>query len=271
MSGFVAIGPCRPSTPHTTLALHVGGIVALAVVFAASDAFGSDRLSLERQLLMFGVVSLLLVGQASLAADAARRVVRSARAAPPAAIIAALAATLGLMTVELELLKATPVLPYRHDPLPEFALFLLPVVVPVSALVIALKWQGPAVGAPSASGRPAPAYDQGAAAGDFIVGRADPVLRIQAVDHYLHVWTRGGRALVRGRLSDALREQPPGAGFQPHRSWWVAISEIERIERRGRDFTLRLRDGERVPVARSRAARVRDILDRRDCPRARSS
>lgn len=277
MSDFVVNGPAtRPASPGAPayfansrhLALHLVGIAALAFVLVTSDAFGSDDLSLGRRILMFGVVSTLLVVQASILADAARRLGRPSFIGLTGAAALAVAATLVLITVEIDVLKATPIVPYSPDPLPEFALFLLPFVVPVSALVLGLKWSGhgnhgitsiPA-DAPVAPAKPA-LDAQVAAFGDTIDDWPGvPVQRVRAVDHYLQLWTSRGTMLVRGRMRDALRRLPPAAGIQPHRSWWVALSEIDRLERRGRDLALLLRNGDRVPVARAHAAEVKRLL-----------
>ncbi len=274
MSDFVAIGPRRggmlPAKPRwlagrAPLALHGFGIAALALVLVASGAFDSDDLSLGRRLLMFGVISVLLVGQASLLADIARRAARDSLPALATAAAAAVLATLGLMTIELHLLKSTPVLPYAPDPLPEFALFLFPFVVPVSGFVLALRWSAGAAAErpapPRAVPEPRPAAPPAASPDGWPVAR---ILRLRAADHYLELWTSQGRQLVRGRLGDALRRLPDAEGVQPHRSWWVALSEIDRIDRQGRDLVLRLVDGERVPLARSRAREVKRALrDRR--------
>lgn len=260
MSEFVVNGP--PDS-RRDMTLHLGGIAALTLVLVTSGAFDSDNLPLARRLLMFGVISALLVAQASLIADVARRYSGSSLIETAAAAVFALATTLLLMTIEVHLLKATVVVPYEPDPLPDFALFLAPFVIPVGALVLCLKWSGvdrrdsplvPSVGSltppePSNTSPPMPVLIEN--------WPREPILRIRAADHYLEIWTAGGISLVRGRMRDALRRVSRTAGIQPHRSWWVSITEIDRIERRGRDWFLMMKDGDRLPVARGRAAAAR--------------
>lgn len=269
MSEFVVNGPC-PGSAHRRrhLALHIGAIAALALVLVTGNAFGSEDLPLLRRMLMFGVICALLVVQASAAADLTRRYCPPSFIGSAGGAILAMAMILLLMTLELHLLKATPIVPYDPDPLPEFALFLMPFVVPVGALVLCLKWSEPrtpdACSMPLAAHVPAPAPFVPPVPNGLINGwPRDPILRIRVVDHYLELCTRSGTALVRGRMQDAIREVPNSMGIQPHRSWWVAFSEIDRIERRERDLFLLLKNGDRVPVARARAADVKFALERK--------
>lgn len=274
MSEFVVNGPyAGPPAGRRDLALHIGGIAALALVLGTSSAFGSDDMPLARRMLMFGVICALLIAQASAVADVVRRYHRPSLIGVAGATALALATILLLMTLEVHLLKATPIVPYAPDPLPEFALFLTPFVVPVSALVLSLKWSGPR--APGACSTPVPAKvappilcdAPPSALGDAIEGwPREPILRVRAVDHYLELWTPRGTSLVRGRMRDALRRVSHVMGIQPHRSWWVAVTEIDRIERRGRDLFLLLRSGDRLPVARARASDVKLALRRQRDP-----
>ena len=260
MSEFVVNGP--PDS-RRDMTLHLGGIAALTLVLVTSGAFDSDNLPLARRLLMFGVISALLVAQASVIADVARRYSGSSLIETAAAAVFALATTLLLMTIEVHLLKATVVVPYEPDPLPDFALFLAPFVIPVGALVLCIKWFGvarrdsPSVSSVGSLTPPEPCDTSPPMPALIENWPREPILRIRAADHYLEIWTAGGISLVRGRMRDALRRVSRTAGIQPHRSWWVAITEIDRIERRGRDWFLMMKDGDRLPVARGRAASVR--------------
>lgn len=261
MTGLVAKGheaaDRQPLSPG--LALHGLGAVALALVLVSSGAFDSRTLPFERRLLMFGVVVALLVPQSSLLFDAARRLLPSPRGPfLPAAIAGAL--TLALMTVEIHALKATPIVPYAPDPILEFALFLSPFVLPVSGLIASLKWAARPDGGSAQAYRLADAPCALPEAAKIAAWPSEPVLTIQTQDHYLEVRTRGGTRLVRGRMSDALELIPRAQGLQPHRSWWVALSEINGVERRGRDLVLRLTSGQLVPIARGRVKGVRRAL-----------
>jgi hypothetical protein len=77
------------------------------------------------------------------------------------------------------------------------------------------------------------------------------VMALQAEDHYVRVVTDKGNVLLRYRFSDALQQMRGLAGVQVHRSHWVAISGIERVESNGKCYNLHLRNGAVVPVSRS--------------------
>jgi hypothetical protein len=84
--------------------------------------------------------------------------------------------------------------------------------------------------------------------------RAARLLAVEAEDHYLRVHTDAGEELVTARFSDALLELAGLAGYQTHRSWWVAAGAIEAVRwRRGRG-ELRLSCGLTVPVSRTHSA-----------------
>jgi hypothetical protein len=85
---------------------------------------------------------------------------------------------------------------------------------------------------------------------------SDPVICLQMEDHYVHVHRRGGARLELLSLRDAIRCYG-GEGLRVHRSWWVATSAIEAVERDGRNLRLRLAGGLIVPVARRNVARLR--------------
>jgi hypothetical protein len=77
------------------------------------------------------------------------------------------------------------------------------------------------------------------------------LIAVEAEDHYLRVHTDAGSELVSLRLADALAELAGVAGFQTHRSWWVAAEAIEGVRwSRGRG-ELRLEGGLTAPVSRT--------------------
>jgi DNA-binding LytR/AlgR family response regulator len=81
--------------------------------------------------------------------------------------------------------------------------------------------------------------------------RAAQLIAVEAEDHYLRVHTDAGDELITARFSDALLELASLAGYQTHRSWWVAAGAIEAVRwRRGRG-ELRLACGLTVPVSRT--------------------
>ena len=88
--------------------------------------------------------------------------------------------------------------------------------------------------------------------------REQPVLALQAEDHYVRVHTPAGADLVLIRLTDAAAEMAPVTGARTHRSWWVNRSAIERIARRNGNVTLILTNGLEVPVGRSYVSELRE-------------
>lgn len=74
---------------------------------------------------------------------------------------------------------------------------------------------------------------------------------ISVADHYVDVVTDKGHALVLMRLSDAIRETGDTPGLQVHRSHWVAIKAVERVERRGGKVVVVMASGTELPLSRS--------------------
>ncbi len=87
------------------------------------------------------------------------------------------------------------------------------------------------------------------------------LLALEAEDHYLRIHTDGGSLLVLMRLRDAMTELGPAAGWQTHRSFWVAAQVSGRAERSGQGWTLILPGGLVIPVSRTRAAGLRSAGD----------
>jgi hypothetical protein len=87
--------------------------------------------------------------------------------------------------------------------------------------------------------------------------RAARLIAVEAEDHYLRVHTDAGDELITLRFSDALAELAREAGYQTHRSWWVAAGAIEAVRwRRGRG-ELRLASGLTAPVSRTHSATLK--------------
>jgi len=84
----------------------------------------------------------------------------------------------------------------------------------------------------------------------------DTLVIVKSVEHYLELETTSDKQLVRMRLSDFIVQVSAADGIQPHRSYWVPRHSIVRFERDGGKSALVLRDGRRVPVARSRVETV---------------
>ena len=80
---------------------------------------------------------------------------------------------------------------------------------------------------------------------------------LQAEDHYLRIHTDGGSMLVLLRMRDATAALGGGAGWQPHRSFWLAADAGGHLTRRGQAWQIALDTGLRVPVSKSAAQAMR--------------
>jgi hypothetical protein len=87
------------------------------------------------------------------------------------------------------------------------------------------------------------------------------LLAVQAQEHYIRVIATDHAPMLLYRFSDALEQLKSRRGLQVHRSYWVSLDAIERIERDGTRMSLRLRNGERVPVSRRYMGVVEATVD----------
>ena len=86
------------------------------------------------------------------------------------------------------------------------------------------------------------------------------LLLLKSELHYLQVVTDQGSSLILYNLGDAIDQLPRTIGMTVHRSYWVALGAIEKLEKRGRQGELSLCNGLRVPVSRNRMAEVSQRL-----------
>ncbi len=82
------------------------------------------------------------------------------------------------------------------------------------------------------------------------------LLLLKSELHYLQVLTDQGSSLILYNLGDAIDQLPQALGIMVHRSYWVALDAIEKLEKRGRQGVLSLGNGQSVPVSRNRMAEV---------------
>jgi len=68
-------------------------------------------------------------------------------------------------------------------------------------------------------------------------------------DHYIDVTTKQGSALVHLKFSKAMKELKKYPGVQSHRSHWVSLSAIKNVKLSGRDKSVELFDGRKLPVS----------------------
>lgn len=84
----------------------------------------------------------------------------------------------------------------------------------------------------------------------------DLVLCLQMEDHHVRAFTTGGSQLYFAAMRDVVA-QLGSRGMQVHRSWWVANDAVIGSSEVDRAVELLLRNGVKVPVARSRVPAVR--------------
>jgi len=251
-------------------AAHLAGVVTLAMVFTLGGAYDTDMLGAGHRLVLWLLISGLIVGQTVLIETGLARLLPRHPAFRLLSAAGAALATLVLITLELDAMKQTPLLPKARDPFWAFLVFLAPLALTVSGFVLFLRTLagiGPDRLAEEAEEAvrliatrpviagllPAPSRTDG----DFGQWPAGRVLTVQACDHYLDVTAETGRVFVRGRMRDAVARLRGSGGVQIHRSWWVALDRIARIDREGRDYVVRLDSGVRIPVGRSRIAALK--------------
>ncbi len=248
---------------------YLAGAVLLAILLSTAGAFDSDEVGFGHRLALWLIVSLLAVTQ-TLALDGliAPRLPQSSAGRVLAAAIGILG-VIALMTIELHLLKYTPLLAYERDPLLDFFLFLAPPVGAIATIIVLTRILAPEGLAPRRLPLDAPDHTGPLEYKSPIAGYlpaptrladwpSGPVTHVRAADHYLEVFTATGSRFLRGRMTDALRELADADGVQPHRSWWVATASIASTRRKGRDLVIVTRDNIEIPVARTRLSELRE-------------
>lgn len=234
------------------------GAITLGVFLGFTGPFGSYRslAAPERYAFWFGCV-VTGYGLALATLKLLRPGAAFARLPKVAAIVlVALISTLPMMFIVAWALEA--VLPERSTP-PERLVSLYLSVASVQ-LIIA----GVAVWPHLAVHKLSPSQDD--LDGDRFFERIPSrlgreLLALEAQDHYLMVYTRGGSALVSMPLGEAVKILPPRLGFQAHRRWWVARKEVAGLRRDGARTLLELTGGLTVPVGRTYLAAVRASLE----------
>jgi hypothetical protein len=88
--------------------------------------------------------------------------------------------------------------------------------------------------------------------------RGEPVLALEAEDHYVRVHTPAGSELILLRLADAANEMGNTPGARTHRSWWVARAAVKTVNRSAGKTTLLLLNDIEVPVSRGFIAELRE-------------
>ena len=86
------------------------------------------------------------------------------------------------------------------------------------------------------------------------------IVAVRAQDHYVEAFTPQGSAMVLMRLSDAEEQLAPLNGLRVHRSWWVNLSHIARMERGANGPEIVTTLDQRIPVGRSYRAKFDDMV-----------
>ncbi len=88
------------------------------------------------------------------------------------------------------------------------------------------------------------------------------LVALSAELHYLRVRTAAGEALVLYPFGKAVAELAgTSTGLQIHRSHWVALAHVERIDRRGQGALTHLSTGATLPVSRQYRAALQAAFD----------
>ena len=175
----------------------------------------------------------------------------------------ALLGTALLLGLELSWLKATPLLPKEPDPYWDFVGFLVLPVLFLGGIALLIDYLMAKIIRSHAQSSGVSNDDTSIVIDKKFLGSKwsqNEILLVQAQEHYLSVHSEKGSALIKGRMSDAVKILGNSEGVQTHRSWWVALSHVESISRKGRDVHLKTKDGLIVPVSRARLENVKASL-----------
>ena len=74
---------------------------------------------------------------------------------------------------------------------------------------------------------------------------------LEMSDHYLKVYTVKGHHLLLMRFKDALEMLSDFQGLQTHRSWWVSLKSVTKLQKDGRKVFLLINNEFQVPVSRT--------------------
>lgn len=232
---------------HQDSWLLSGVWIFMACVYVIGGAYDTDDFTLLHRIVFWVLVSALIVFQPALIERAIARHTPATRTGAWMSSVIAVIITIPIVSIELHLMKSTPLLPRAADPWIEFIPFVAMPVVTVASFVLFLRfsWERRYLDQDDLDpGKTTPETRHSALIGP-------ETLYVRSQDHYLEIVNTTGRRFVRGRLTD-LASSGQAYGFSPHRSWWVADQSVKASERRGRDVRLLLSDGTCVPVSRSR-------------------
>lgn len=242
----------RPRTPLLLrrVAAETALLLGVGVFLSQLGPFGTINAGLAVRLAYWPIV---IVGGGVIGISIDRLVTRRTTRFWPRLIIGSVLMTLPVTALVWEvsdLMLGSP----ANQPHPSDLVFQVFVISFGVMLLRQLAWRGVWTERTAAEGQP-PVEDSDPFRQRLSAKRrAARLLAVEAEDHYLRVHTDAGDELITARFSDALVELGRLAGYQTHRSWWVAAGAIEAVRwRRGRG-ELRLATGLTVPVSRTHTA-----------------
>jgi|GEM_PF-6132561 len=83
-------------------------------------------------------------------------------------------------------------------------------------------------------------------------------LCIRAQEHYIHVRTAGGAALIKYPFGHAVKSLESEPGIQVHRSYWVHDKAVNGIVKIGQRYFVVADTGEEIPISQSFSRAVRE-------------
>lgn len=225
-------------------------IAAFSTILTAGRAYNSNGMGIWLRSTMWCTICALIVIQSV----GLQRLLTIKLPAKPyrsaLSVCVALLATIVLVSVEVELLKYTRLVPKAHDPFLAFALFMTPPVLVIGGAVLMLiEFRG---------NFQQQTNTEDELSSDNLIKNSDGVWpegkinTVHAQEHYRLIKGEFNERLVRARMIDAENRLKDEPGLRIHRSWWVARSRIQKITRIGRDYVLTTVDGQTIPVGRSR-------------------
>lgn len=225
-------------------------IIAFTSILTAGRAYNSNEIDFWLRIAMWSTICTLIVFQSVglqrlISIQLQLKPYRSALS-----VVTSLFVTIVLVSIEVDLLKYTPLVPKAHDPFLAFALFMTPPVLVVGGTVLILiGFHGDYR---QHFDNEEPLSDENLSRNLSDVWPQWEIYTVHAQEHYLLIKGEFGEELVRARMIDAEISLKNESGLRIHRSWWVATSQLYKVTRKGRDYELKTKDGQVIPVGRSR-------------------
>ncbi|WP_081621187.1 LytTR family DNA-binding domain-containing protein [Hirschia maritima] len=216
---------------------YIGGVLIFALLFSAAGAYDTDKVEFLHRFAIWTTLGALLILQTVVSFRVLKAIPRPLRMA----IISVMMTV--VVALEVEFLKYVGFIPHEPDPIVSLIFFLLPIILPLTFVILLIELFH--------STKPKAADRQILDEASFNWS-SNNVAWVHASDHYLEIGLSSGETrFVRGRIMDAAKHLS-SIGLQVHRSWWVARSEVEKIETQGRDRVIWTKQDKKIPIGRSR-------------------